>query len=349
MFESDSPSPAAWPPENVVTQIDRTVNGVPEMIGDSYFPGGRVLAGNNAGATIGSFEFTSRRVNIAENNSPFLQERVFVVYRRFDEAVEGHATNLLGAVANSRESVQQVTAGFEWMPFQHPWSIQAQFTYTTNLDFNSPNVSLDGTGVGSSTVIWKRLLHFTPTSALSAGFGVHWLMDNETLGTIAGTPVRLNEEGLYVQPFAGYVNYGSPCWFHQYFLQFSVPVHDNRLEILNPGRSTGIDDPVLFHADASVGYWLYQDSYARHLTGVAVIGELHYTNNLEDTDQFTLVDAGGNNFVLSNNESDMDYLNATLGVQIDLYDQTSIRVAAVIPLASKTFDVAAQIGINRRF
>jgi len=45
----------------------------------------------------------------------------------------------------------------------------------------------------------------------------------------------------------------------------------------------------------------------------------------------------------------MDYLNATFGVQIDLYDQTSIRVATVIPLASKTFDVAAQIGINRRF
>jgi hypothetical protein len=113
-----------------------------------------------------------------------------------------------------------------------------------------------------------------------------------------------------------------------------------------------LNEQTLLYLDLAVGYWLYRDSEAPRLTGVAVVGETHYTTTLQDADIIFGTDPNAN-LLIGNVDNRFDVVNGTIGLQFLFFDLSSLRVAGVFPLGERPdqrfFDSEVQVQFNRQF
>ena len=83
------------------------------------------------------------------------------------------------------------------------------------------------------------------------------------------------------------------------------------------------------YVDTSFGYWLFRDTEAEFLTGLAGLLELHYTTALTSADVVADTD---NIVTFGANSGSLDALNMTVGLHAEIARSTTIRVGYVTPL-----------------
>jgi hypothetical protein len=149
----------------------------------------------------------------------------------------------------------------------------------------------------------------------------------------------VENDALFLQPFVGLLWTPTDRHFVQGFLQWDFDACG--YTVTTGGGSGVVQDQHMMYADVQAGYWLYQDPCAPHITGIAPVVELHYTTTLNDADAF-----GG----LSNSHNRLDFLNITGGLQIDLSCESTITLAAAVPVSrDRLFDVEVMLQWNSWF
>jgi hypothetical protein len=158
-----------------------------------------------------------------------------------------------------------------------------------------------------------------------------------------------------VLPYIGFLHTWDELCFVTGFAQIDIATSGNEVIVTN-GQQRGslgyLNEQNLAYFDLSAGVWVWRDPFAERLTSVAVMGEIHYTTTLQDSD-FINANVAGTPLNIGNPFNRQDIVNGTIAVQAEIANTTTFRVAGVFPLGSapdeRFFDSELQVQINRRF
>jgi len=304
-------------------------------------------------------EFLQRGVmKVGENNSAIPEDRAYFLFQNFNSVIDSTFIPLGANAATQSMSLSRYTLGVEKTFACGQWSVEARIPFYDGI---SETVGGFQSAVGSDGnigLVAKRLLLQTPTWVLSAGLGltVPTGSNAEFQSAAVGVDeVTLVNDAWRFQPFlAG--TYAKGRVFSHGFLQLDVPANGNEVRVAsNGGGSVNAgflnDRPLLF-LDASIGYWLSRNTCDRGVTGVAALAEIHYTAGLSDEDVVDGVTANNGQFFLFGSQQDVNVVNATLGLHIEIAQHTRIRVATITPLSEdpdRFFDHELWVSIGRSF
>jgi hypothetical protein len=308
----------------------------------------------------------SRRVKISENDSPIPVDRVFFNYNHFHNVFQlsEQLTFPPGLPPTIRQvPIDRYTVGVEKTMAEGQYSVELRLPFNGTFDEQLQTVGVDGGNIGNLALVFKSLIYSDEEAAVGAGLGVDTPTGSDSIGRIGQTNIRFNNQSLHLLPYIGFlVAPGDPTWgwndgvFLSGFAQIDIATDGNSVNLLPPGgtgaRSLGkFNEQNLAFLDLGLGYWLFRNPYAERLTGLAVVSELHYTTSLQDSDVLALNLAGGN-ITIASRGNRFDVLNGTIGVQVLMFDLSSLRVAGVFPLRDEDqrfFDSEVQVQFNRRF
>ena len=337
---------------DTVSLAQSDVEAAPNSIGD-FFGGGCVPASvflfqrdpsefievciPTPGSSIG-------RVKLADNNSPLPRDRVFFDYNYF------HNTSLNGI------DVHRYTPGFEKTFFDGIGSFEFRMPMAGTLDNNvviDEDTGADVTGLtgefGDLFFGIKALLAASDRGAIAIGVGLSApTADDVRVHLSDGTPLALVEnEAIYVSPYAAFLCTPTPDSFFQGFVQFNFdasgnPVHANTVGtgLLPVGR---LNEQSSLFVDLSLGHWIFRDFSARP-HGLALAIEAHYSSSIQDADVITsqFFQVGDPNF-------NYDVLNLTVGAHA-LVGQTVFTVGWGFPVTDEQgFDGELRAFVNRYF
>ena len=378
------PNDALTPPETPVDltqtapQLAPTASpgAAPNMLGDLGMSGGvtfewEVLTTTRHFTADGEMPAAgaSRRVKVAENNSPVVQDRVYCMYSHFHNALDASAQDLnypdLIPPNSHTFPADRYTIGFEKSFFGPFWSVELRMPFAGQIDYDLAHPSHDGYGTsvsggefGNLAISVKRVLYQDAYGALSAGLGIDTPTGTDSTLRWLDFNYRVENEAVHLLPYFGFMGTPNQWCFMQGFVQFDVPLGGNSITygVTDPvaPRSTEeavgiLDEQNLLYVDVGAGFWLYRNPCAYGLTGLAAIVEFHYTTTLQDTD-FVRDSLAYVQF--DNPANRMDIPNLTVGLHSEIFGCNLVRVAGVIPLKNgddRLFDSEIQVQLERRF
>lgn len=327
---------------------------VPTMIGDFFGNNYEYAFMNPEGTTVATAG-GARRFKYAENTNPFPTNRVFFNYNYFDDPlldVNGH-----------RRDFNMFTFGIEKAFCEDLFSVELRVPFAAALDsqqnINDPNQM--ATEFGNVTLAGKVMLYQRERTAVAAGLAVVFPTGNDSVVTDGESTVIIFENSsVFLQPFIGFYNAPTERLFHQFIAQVDFDATGSDVIIpadsfLSINESTdqvaNLQSQSLLYLDYQVGYWLRRDPCAAVLTGVAPLLELHYTSTLQNLDlgPFGTEDRGSSRGIFVENLR-RDVLNLTSGVYFELFQRTSVKLAAVAPLLEdRMFDYEMCVQISHRY
>ena len=282
----------------------------------------------------------TRRVKLAENNSPRPQDRILFNYNFFDNVIAG-----IG-------DVSRYTLGFEKTYWDGQGSIEFRAPLAGTLSSRQRiGVPRDrDTELGNLSVIWKHVLLETDRCLVSAGTGCNLPTADDSRVLINNTVevLRVRNEAVHILPFVAALGRPTDRCFWQAFLQFDIDANGNTvLADLSGGALPKIgvfNDATLMFIDLGTGYELYRDDYASLLRRVTALAEVHYSSTLQDEDV-----VAGNGLTVGGFFRRFDVVDLTLGASALLGQHTSVRPGIVMPLLTgknRHFDYEATIQVN---
>lgn len=314
-------------------------SAAPAMIGD-FFGGSYMMDlptltnGSGQGATNVPIAGGDRRFKLAENNSPFPVDRVFINYNRFHNAlltVDGRQANLNRAVFGLEKTFYDGLFSFE---------VRVPFANGLNADqVNASNANNVATEFGNIGFALKALLYSGPTVSWAAGTGL--VIPTAAEGRVYDQSGQLfltvENQAFYIQPFVGMLWTPNDRLFGLFITQLDFDTTGNRVRFQD--QSTGvIQDQTLLFMDASLGYWAYRNQFSDScVTGIAPMIELHYSTTISGSD--FVGDSSGNS--ISNPNGSLDVLNITGGLRFEMRGNKYLTFAGVAPLrdgANQLFD-----------
>ena len=349
LFSDAQPAAANTPPV-----LART----PSMFGD-FFAGGvaTVPTADNFVDLDLPIAGGSRRVKIAENNKALPVNRVFFVYNHFHNALDVRRSTTRGGPTTGfrSESADRYTFGFERTIAQGLWSVELRMPFTNNYSVAEADFTLDGGNIGNLAIIVKRLIYSDDCSSLVVGLGIDTPTGSSAVGFLPGPAVEftLGNNSLHLLPYFGFMVHPTERFFYHGFAQIDVAVGDNDIDVREINSNTPdtgrIRDQTLLYMDASMGVWLYRCDGGSGLTGLAAVGELHYTTSLDDADTFSTPNFG---IDFGNPDNRMDVINVSAGLHAEFSNKTRLRVAGVFPLDegnNRLFDAEVVIAVIKQF
>ena len=325
----------------------------PNMLGDSMGLGGDfVYSYTTSGSADIPLAAASRRVKIAENNSPVAQDRAYILYNHFQNALDASED----ATPSSRSfSVDRYTIGLEKSCFDGAWSVEVRMPFASQMDFQTPDYGINGGEFGNLAIGIKRVLYQNACGALSVGLGIDTPTGSDVTGRVLSgfnefTQYRIHNESVHLLPYVGILRTPNQRSFFQGFAQIDIPTNGNRITYsapLSSGSFGVLNEQTLLYLDVGVGYWLYRNPCACGLTGLAALVEFHYTTTLQDADSVTDGD-----FYFGNSANRVDIPNLTVGLHSEIANHTLVRVGGVLPLDEdddRYFDAEVQVQLERRF
>jgi hypothetical protein len=357
--------------------VGSSLTSVPNMFGDLPVSTATIDTINTAGGIFafrGNFTVplvgASRIGKISENDSPIPRDRVFFNYNHFQNVFQLAETPLFpaGPPVVRQQSIDRYVIGGEKTFFDGWTSIEVRMPLLGTIDTQLQSIGLNAAGWGNLTAVFKSLLYMDGSTAVGAGMSVETPTGSSLFNRIGSGPLQGNlqfvNQSTHLAPYIGFVwSPGDPRWgwgnglFLTGFAQIDTPTASNTVNVVNPDRTIAgaplgkLTDQTLGFLDLGGGYWVYRDPYAERWTGLAVVGELHYTTSMTNADRIAGTVAG-NPIVLNANDPRFDVLNGTIGVQALMFDASSFRVAGVFPLGNENrrlFDSEVQFQFNRRF
>lgn len=301
-------------------------SAAPTMLGDSFGVCSTFVAGSGFSNVSIPLCPGGRAFKISSNQSPLPQDRVFLNYQFFNDALEvSKSPGFSGLpVINTSKSfdVSRYTLGAERSFGYGASSLQVQvpiidsLASTTDGFLASPTSELPGvtdTELGNISLAYKRLFYEACTWSASAGLAVDLPTGEDilirrsvpSLGNPAGgDTLQVENEAVILSPFLGVVAAPNERWFGQGFVQLAIPTGGNSFRYESVDHFLGLGAPpatvtaageldvqTLLYVDVSVGFWAYRNDRGDGLLrGIAPLAEMHYTTTLEDSDEVLLSD-----------------------------------------------------------
>ena len=311
----------------------------------------------------------TRRTKIAENNHTLPQDRVFLFYNHFHNAIASDEFRLptpgpTGTVPTTdiltRRNVQSLnryTLGLEKTFEEGQSSVEFRLPLIGDVQRSEGfDVLSDGGNVGNFAIILKRLFFTAENFAAVAGLGINLPTGSDARGSIADVNYEVVNEAIYFLPYVGVAGAPADPFFYQAFAQMDIAGWGNPVDVrdrFGRARVGRLNDQTLLFLDASAGAWLYRNPASR-LAGIASLLELHYTTTLQDADDFGVLASRGNSLLFFGNPANrQDILNGTVGLHTILQNGTSLRIGGVFPLRqsddNRLFDAEVQAAINVPF
>lgn len=307
----------------------------------------------------------SRIGKIAENDSPIPRDRIFFNYNHFHNVFQVAQQTLppTGPLVIRQQPIDRYTIGVEKTFFDGMTSVELRMPIIGNFDTQLQSVGVSGGNAGNLTVVLKGLLYMDDAWAVGAGMSVETPTGSDTQIRLGDTRLQFNNEATHLLPYIGFVwSPGDPRWawgdglFFTGFAQIDIVASSHTVSVLGPGGMTStalgkLTEQNLGFLDLAVGYWLFRDPEAPRVTGVAAIAEFHYTTTLTDADRVAGT-INGDPIAIGSRANRFDVVNGTVGVQVLLFDMSSLRVGGVFPIGNedrRLFDSEVQVQFNRRF
>jgi hypothetical protein len=282
------------------------------------------------------------RSKIADNGVVLPQDRVFFRY--------GNIQNT--AYANGSPSLNRFDTGFERAFMEGLMSFELRAPFATDA-INSYSVAGSTFSNGSTTrfgnlsLYLKGLLIDNGITAISGGLGVSLPTASDTRINYAnGTELlHVSSETIHLQPFLGMLYTPNKRCFAQAFMQYDIATNGNPVAV-NTGTgltSAGkLNDSNHLLLDAGIGYWLYQNSHARKLTGIIPMLEIHQSVATDDGD---VVSAGP--FQVGNFAGNGSLTSIVAGTTFELGTRTQFTAGYATALGShRDYDGAFQFQLN---
>jgi hypothetical protein len=284
------------------------------------------------------------RVKLADNNSPLPRDRVFFDYNYF------HNTSLNGV------DVNRYTPGLEKTFFDGMTSLEFRMPMAGTLDSDvviNSATGVDQTGLngefGDLFFGFKALLAASDHGAIAAGMGVTVpTADDVHVVLTDGTTLAVVEnEAVYLSPYAAFLVTPSSRTFVQGFVQFNVDTSGNPVLLNSTGTGLvpagRLNEQALLFLDLSIGRWIYRD-LSGPPRGLAWVLEAHYTSTIEDADAFS-----SGLFQVGDAQQDFDILNLTLGMHA-MVGRSVFTVGYGVPVTDdRGFDGELRAFVNRYF
>ncbi|MCO6456711.1 MAG: hypothetical protein J5I93_15540 [Pirellulaceae bacterium] len=294
------------------------------------------------------------RQKIAENGSPIPRDRVFINYSAFDNV----------PLSPGGVTVNRFTPGFETTFWDGMASFELRAPFAATLD---SHIIADGPSdlgqveFGNLFMTWKMLLLERPAGLVSCGLSLAVPTASELRVSLADGQelVKVENDGVHVMPFVGWLARLGDRGFTHGFLQFDFDANGNRVYV-NPygyGLEHGgrLQDSSLLYLDLGVGYWLRRasdlaccqsaDSYL--ITGIVPTLELHYNAALQEAD---VVESGA--FRIGQPRRDFQQVNLVLGGTLEFRRRDMLSVGYGVPVgnnADQMFDGELRCLWNRFF
>jgi hypothetical protein len=358
-----APRPAAEPSaptyrRGLSSRVSDRLAAAPRMFGDFYYNvGGDVFVNNLFGVTAQSdlpLAAGCRRMKACENNMALPADRVYMTYNHFGGALRSEITD--PAPASQTFSVDRYTLALEKTLLDGLWSVELRMPFASDMEFATPDFGVSGGRVGNLSILAKRLLLAGDCAALSAGLGIDVPTGSEALVDLPNLPVpyqvTLQNQAVHLMPFLALLGAPDDMLFYHGFLQVDVPTNGNPIEFeskLNSGTAGMLQDQLLLYVDFGAGMWLMRNPDARYLTGLAAMAEVHYTGTLQDAD---VVPAIGTRLEFGTLQNQVNVVNLTCGLQLNVTEQTVCRVGGAFPLTNqdnRVFDAELLLQLERKF
>jgi len=336
-------------------RISFRLSSMPNMFGDWYMRDEEMMIEDPPVNIISDVPTAGgiRRLKVSENNHPLPTDRVFLNYQRFNNALR-FDTDPTGATRFGDVDVDRYTLGFERRIFNGRTSVELRLPLSSSFEVQDSTFAMTGGSVGNLTILMKQLLLLTDSSALAVGLGINTPTGDNVIASVNGDVFSIRNDSVYLMPFVGFQSAPTDRFFYQGFMQWDFATNGNRVEILSPGPVTSagtFTGQNLMHFDFSSGYWLYRNLDAT-VTGLAFLGELHYTTTLQNTDVVVANLPSGATATLRNGANRVDPLNLTIGLHLEVLLNTALRVGAAFPLKGaddRFFDSEIILQLNRRY
>lgn len=327
-------------------------------IGD-FFGNTARIAGPSYGGTLPENGFNvpigggDRRYKIAENVSPIPVDRWFVNYNHFSQPVRN--------ISRAGIDVDRVTLGLEKTILDGSSSIEFRLPIVGGLDSTQGlNQSGDQTAVefGNINLVFKSILYqFGDKSAVTAGMTLNLptAKDGQLLDGSGMTIATVGNDSVHLLPFIAYYRKHSSRTWSTAIMQLDFDLNGTQFYMdSNSGYRTlfgRYQEQNFLYLDYSLGHWFYEDCCGTgFIRRAAVIGEIHYSTTINDTDTASSGPSMGD--VVTNPFNRLDVVNATAGLRFQLGDNYLLTAAAVAPLKeaeNKLFDSEIAILLTRRY
>jgi hypothetical protein len=226
--------------------------------------------------------------------------------------------------------------------------------FTSDYSVADNNFTLDGGNIGNLAIVVKRLIYADEISSLVVGLGLDTPTGSDAVGysRAADVTFTLGNDSLHLLPFVGFMAHPSDRFFYHGFAQLDVATGANHIDARESAGTpdTGtLREQTLLYLDASAGVWLFQGNGDRGLTGLAAVGEVHYTTTLDDADSFTAPSFG---IDFGNPDNRIDIVNASVGLHAEFANRTQLRVSGVFPLgqgSNRAFDAELMVAVIKQF
>lgn len=268
-----------------------------------------------------------RGFKIAENQSPFPQDRIFYSFNYFNDV--NAKLNRYFASPINQLSVYREVFGFEktFNGGKGSFGIRVPLN-SINAD-TSPGLLNQGghsTAIGNATFFAKYILEYNPKTGnlLSVGFAA---TPPTGPGHFAGAKFLGGTNNTTVQPFLGYyLNLTSDRkMFLQGFLALDVPINQS--------------DVTLLYNDLALGYFLKRDPEAM-ISAIVPTLEVHVNSPLNHRAEYSLNDPSGT----------PTSVNITSGLNVEIRRNSLFTLGVVAPTTGpRPFNVEAVVLFNYRF
>lgn len=326
-------------------------------IGD-FFGNTALISGPSYGSSLPQDGFNmplgggDRRYKITENVSPIPVDRWFVNYNHFSQPVRDINGNGI--------DVDRMTLGLEKTFLDGSSSIEFRLPVVGGLD-STQNASQQGdqTAVefGNVNLILKSiLLQNGNQSALTAGVTLNLptAQDGQLYDGSGFLVTTVGNESVHLLPFVAYYRQHSACTWSTVIAQVDFDLNGTPFYRDDDGGEREYfgryQEQTFLYLDYSMGHWFYEDCCGNALIRrAAVIGEIHYSTTLNDTDT---AGAGPSGDIVTNPYNRIDVLNATAGLRFQLGEDYLLTAAAVAPLKggeNQLFDSEFALLLTRRF
>ncbi len=342
-----TPSPAAANENNLFSQAGggdqfamAAESFAPNMIGDSIAPTffrvfpSLFLVSPSGGAG---------RFKMADDTSPLPQDRLIADYSYYNGVNYGPD---VAPVANVRLGVNEFEPGFEKTFLNGAASVELRAPMSTVDDI--------GSHFGNLGVALKALVYCQCDLDVCAGMSMNVPTGPSFSYALTGLPppgpfitspasLTIENQSVHLLPFVGALWRPSCRLFVQGYVQLDVDASGD--QVINTFTSLGrIYDPTLLYVDLGAGYWLRKADCSQRISGVALISEIHVNESVGSAR--STVGAG------TLPVSSFSLVDATVGVHLDLGQQSNVTVGYVTPLTGgpdRLFNGELRAFYNYRF
>ena len=366
-----APSVAIAPRGTATGPRQSGLASVPNMFGDCGPTTANITIRNANGAILDAgFDLPviggARTGKMAENGNALPVDRVYFLYNHFHNAFEMESQFVAppGPAFNRQDPIDRYTLGLEKTFFDQMTSVEIRMPFNGQLDADLPGLTVSNGSVGNLAVILKALLYQDDYLGVGVGLAIDTPTGSDTIARTSDQNLQFFNEAVHFLPYIGFLyspgdaQFGwGDSWFMSGFFQFDAAASGNPVALIDPVSQLRTDlgtftEQNAIFLDFSLGYWLYRDPDAYRCTGLAVIGEAHYTTSVQDAD-LVAATAGGTGAVVSCPLNRFDVVNLVAAVQALFFDASALRVGAVLPAGmaedKRFFDAAVQVQFNRRF